>query len=163
MFVLAQGCTEAYPACRGDGVLVCTKSASRKEARLSFCWYTIVTRSISAPVEVHKANNLSNPKPGHTTGGSGRGARRSGRAGSRKIGCQQNYMPGEQRSIVLSKASKPRHFNVSREARTSEILCKPTEEPNQRLTSGLSAVYQRGEKRSLFLAADQWNNAFLSL
>ena len=32
--------------------------------------------------------NLSNPKPKHTMGGSGRSARRSGRAGSGKIGCQ---------------------------------------------------------------------------
>ena len=37
------------------------------------------------------------------------------------------------------------------------------EEHNERLTSGLSAAYQRGEKRSLFLAADQWTDAFLSL
>ena len=63
----------------------------------------------------------------------------------------------------LSKASKTRRFNVSREARTSEILCKPTEKPNQWLTSGLSAVYQRGEKRSLFLAADLWEKAFSSV
>ena len=65
--------------------------------------------------------------------------------------------------IVPSKASKTIRFNVSREARTSEILCKPTEEVNPRLTSGLSPVYQRDEKRSLFLAADQWNDAFSSL
>ena len=71
-----------------------------------------------------------------------------GEAGSRKIGCQQNYSPGKQRSIVLFKASKTRRFNVSREARTSEILCKPTEEPNQRLTSGLSAVHQRFSSRA---------------
>ena len=103
---------------------------------------------------------LSNPKPGHITGGSGRSARRSGRAGSGKIGCQQNYSPRKQKSIVLSKASKGRRFNVSREARTGEILCKPTEEQNQRLTTGLSAVYHRDEKRALFLAAGQWNGAF---
>ena len=60
-------------------------------------------------------------------------------------------------------ASKKRRFNVSPEARTSEILCKPTEEQNQRLTTGLSAVYHRDEKRALFLAAEQWNDAFLSL
>ena len=107
--------------------------------------------------------NLSNPKPGHTTSGSGRGARRSGRAGSGKIGCQQNYSPRKQRSTVPSKASKKRRFNVFPEARTSEILCKQTEEQNQRLTTGLSPVYQRDEKRSLFLAADQWYDAFLSL
>ena len=33
-------------------------------------------------------------------------------------------------------------------------------EQNPRSTSGLSAVYNRGEKRSLFLAADQWTVAF---
>ena len=107
--------------------------------------------------------NLSNPKPGHTTGGSGRSARRSGRAGSGKIGCQQNYSPRKQKSIVPSKPSKKRRFNVSPEARTSEILCKPTEEQNQRLTTGLSAVYHRDEKRALFLAAEQRNDAFLSM
>ena len=105
---------------------------------------------------------LSNPKPGHTTGGSGRSAWRSGRAGSGKIGCQQNYSPKKQKSTVPSKASKKRRFNVSPEAPTSEILCKPTEEQNQRLTTGLSAVYYRDEKRAFFLAAEQWNDAFLS-
>ena len=83
--------------------------------------------------------NLSNPKPGHTTGGSGRSAWRSGRAGSGKIGCQQNYLPRKKKSTVPSKASKKRRLNVSPEARTSEILCKPTEEQNQRLTTGLAA------------------------
>ena len=95
--------------------------------------------------------------------GSGRSARRSGRAGSGKIGCQQNYSPRKQKSIVVSKASKTRRFNVSREARISEILCKPTKEQNQWLTTGLSAVYHRDELRALFLAAGQWNGAFLSL
>ena len=37
------------------------------------------------------------------------------------------------------------------------------EEHNEWLTSGLSAVYQPDEKRSLFLAASQWTDAFLSL
>ena len=87
--------------------------------------------------------DLSNPKPGHTTGGSGRGARRSGRARSGKIGCQLNYSPRKQKFTVPSKASKKCRFNVSPEARTSEILCKPTEEQNDRLTSGLSPVYHR--------------------
>ena len=65
---------------------------------------------------------LSNPKPGHTTGESGQSARRSGRAGSGKIRCQQNYSPRKQKSTVLSKASKKRRFNVSPEART--VVCK---------------------------------------
>ena len=86
---------------------------------------------------------LSNPKPGHITGGSVWGARRSDRAGSGKIGCQQNFSPRKQRSSVPSKASKKRRFNVSSEARNSEFLCKPTEEQNQRLTTGLSPIYHR--------------------
>ena len=44
---------------------------------------------------------------------------------------------------VPSKASQKRRLNVSPEARTSEILCKPTEEQNLRLTRGLSPVYHR--------------------
>ena len=60
-----------------------------------------------------------------------------------KIECQQNHSPRKQRFTVPSKASRKRRCNVSPEARTSEILFKPTEEPNQRLTSGLSPVYQR--------------------
>ena len=50
------------------------------------------------------SENLSNSKPGHTTGRSGPSARRSGRAGLGKIGCQQNYSPRKQ-STVPSKAS----------------------------------------------------------
>ena len=57
--------------------------------------------------------------------------------GEAASGVGQDWMPTElspekPRSIVLSKASKTRRFNVSREARTSEILCKPTEEQNER-------------------------------
>ena len=87
--------------------------------------------------ETGSQSNLSNPKPGHTTGGSGRGARRSGQAGSGKIGCQRNYSPRKQKSTVLSQKTKKCRFNVSPEARTSEILCKPTGEQNHRLTRGL--------------------------
>ena len=102
--------------------------------------------------------NLLNPKPEHTTPGQER---------SGKIGCQHNYLLRKLKSTFHPKASKTRRFNVSPEARTSEILCKPTEEQQSpvdpRFIRGLSAVYQRGKKRSLFLAADQWNDAFLSL
>ena len=80
--------------------------------------------------------NLSNPKPGHTTGGSGRGARRNGRAGSGRIACQQNSSPRKHKSRVPSKESQKRRLSVSPEARTGEILCKPMEEQNPRLTRG---------------------------
>ena len=37
------------------------------------------------------------------------------------------------------------------------------EELNPRMATGSSPVYQRDEKRSFFLAADKWTDAFLSL
>ena len=46
---------------------------------------------------------------------------------------------------------------------SGNILYKPMEERNLRLTTGCSPVFQGDEKRSLFLAADKWNDAFLSL
>ena len=49
--------------------------------------------------------------------------------------------------------------HVREETRTGEIFCKPTEEQNQRLTIGLFAVYHQGEKRALFMSAEQWNDA----
>ena len=104
---------------------------------------------------------MSNPKPAHITGGSGWGVRRGGGAGSSRIGCQQNCWPRTQAFLVPSKASKTRRLNVSPEARTSEILCKSTEEQNPRPTRGLFAVYHRDKNRSLFLAADERADAFL--
>ena len=86
---------------------------------------------------------LSSPKPGHTTGGSGRGARRAGGAGSGRTGCQQNCSPKRKASLAPSKATKTRRLNVPPEARTSEIVCKPMGEQNPRLTRGLSAVHPR--------------------
>ena len=82
--------------------------------------------------------NLSSPKPGHTTGGSRRSARRSGGAGSGRTVRQQNCAPREQSFLALCKASKKHRLNVSPEAQTSEILCKPMEEQNQRFITGSS-------------------------
>ena len=70
--------------------------------------------------------DLSSPKPGHTTSGSGRGARRGGGAGSGRTGCQQNCSPRRQGTLVPSKASKTRRLKVTPEARTSEIKFKPS-------------------------------------
>ena len=103
--------------------------------------------------------HLSISKPGHTTGRSGRGARRGARAGSGSIGCQQNCLPRKQESLVLSKASKTRRLNVSPESRTSEILCKSnagTKSPvDNRFIRGLFSTYQRDRERSSLLAANQ--------
>ena len=104
------------------------------------------------PQNKHKTKhlNLSNPKPGHTTGGSGRGARWGGGAGSGRIGCQQNCLSMRQASLVLSKASKTRRLNVSPEPRTSEILCKPKKEQNPRLTSSpVQQRFNRGTRSAL--------------
>ena len=66
--------------------------------------------------------HLSGPKPGHTTGGSGRGARRGGGAGPGRTGRRQNNTPRRQSSLLPPKASMKCLPNVSPEARTSEIL-----------------------------------------
>ena len=78
--------------------------------------------------------DLSNPKPGDTTGGSGRGARRGGRARSGRIGCQQNCSPRKHKSFVRSKGSKECRLSVSPEARTNATLFKQLEEGNEQLT-----------------------------
>ena len=90
---------------------------------------------------------LPNPKPGHTTGGSGRGARRGGGAGSGRTGCQQKCSPRGRASPVPLKASKTRRLNDPPEARTREIPFKPMEEQNPRLTTGLSAGREVGYGR----------------
>ena len=86
---------------------------------------------------------LSSPKPGHITGGSQWGARRGDGAGSGRTVREQKCAPREQSFFAFSKASRTRRLNVSPEAQTSEILCKPMEEQNPRLTTGTSAVYLR--------------------
>ena len=50
-------------------------------------------------------------------------------------------------------------LNVSSEARTKEILWKPIEEQNERLTLGLSL----GPRALFVLAADQGTEAYLCL
>ena len=109
--------------------------------------------------------HLSNPKPGHTTGGSGRAAHSgaAGHGGPGRMGRRRVSPRRAQPSLVSPRASKTIVLNIFLEARTKETLSKPAEEQNPRLTGGLSAVYQGGEKRSLFLAADQWTDAFSSL
>ena len=88
-------------------------------------------------------NYLSNPKPGHITGGSGRAAHsgaaghgRPGRMGRRRVSPRRAHP-----SLVPPRASKTSVLNISSKARTKGTLCKPAEEQNPRLTSGLSAVY----------------------
>ena len=92
--------------------------------------------------EILFKQNLLNPKLTHTTSRSRRGAPRSGGAESRTTVRKQNCAPREQSFLALSKALKTRRLNVSPEAQTSEILCKPKKEKT-RFTNGLWTVYQR--------------------
>ena len=46
-------------------------------------------------------------------------------------------------ALISSKASNTNRLNVSPEARRNEILCKPMEEQNPRLTTDSSPVYPR--------------------
>ena len=86
---------------------------------------------------------MSIPKSGHTTSGSGRGARRGGGAGSGRTVCQQSCSPRRQGSLVPCKESKTRRLKVFLEARTSEIPCTPNavtkSSVDNRFIRGLSA------------------------
>ena len=79
------------------------------------------SRTCIAPVE----STPVEPKTRTYYGRFGSGRPADGRAGSGRIGCQQNWSPRRQASLVPSRASKTRRLNVFPEARTSEILCKP--------------------------------------
>ena len=87
-------------------------------------------------------SNLTSSKPGHTTGGSGRGGARWG-AGAGRGGAGRDadgsVRPGDSRPSCF-RGSKTNVPNVSPEARTNEILCKPVEEHNERLTRGTTAA-----------------------
>ena len=84
-------------------------------------------------------DDLSNPKPGHTTGGSGRGgARRGSRAGRSRAGrdADESVRPGNNCPPVPSKTSSKPVLNFSSEARIKEILCKPMGDQHPRSTRG---------------------------
>ena len=107
--------------------------------------------------------DLSNPKPGHAAGGSGRGgARRSGvgqdRTGRRRVGS-----PRGEASFLPLRASRTIVLSISREARTSVIQHKSMEGHKECFTRGLSTVYLRDGSRSSFLAGDQLTLAYFSL
>ena len=93
----------------------------------------------------------------------------SGRMAGRRGGAGQDWMPTEQvahdtnvfRILQGIEETSPERLSRSMNKRNS-ILSR-MRELNHRLTGGLSAVYPRDEKRSLFLAADQRTVALLSL
>ena len=112
-----------------------------------------------SPRAYASAVHLSNPKPGHTTGGSGRGETRhgwAGRGGAGRGGSgrRQVCSPSRQLSHLPSWESKTTVLDDFSETRTNEILCKPIEEQNPRLTTGLCAISPWD---------DQWTDAYVSL
>ena len=89
----------------------------------------------------------------------------SGRPAERPEGVGQDWVPTKlfaQVTKVHRTLQSIEDTSLQRLPRSTnnEIPRKPTEKPNQRLTRSSSAVYQQGEKRLLFMAADQYNNAF---
>ena len=94
------------------------------------CWTLHVS---SAP---RRQGSLVEPKPRQTTGGSRRGAQLGGVAGPGRTGRRQSSSPRQQAPIVTPKESKTRPLNEIAEARTSELLFKPTGEHNDQLTAG---------------------------
>ena len=89
------------------------------------------------------------------------GAARRSRAG---LNANKTVRLENKSSLVPSKASKKRRLNVSREARKSEIQCKPNAETkspvDNRIILGISAAHQRDREHSFFLAADQLSESW---
>ena len=79
---------------------------------------------------------------------------RTGRTRCRRVGSPRRHL-----SLLRSRVSKTNVLNVYPGVRANEFKCKPMEEQSERMMSGLSG---REEARSLFLAVDQWTDAFLS-
>ena len=100
------------------------------------------TRPAAPPCDPNRpARGMSESKTRTYHGRVGLGRAAGRRGGSGRTGRRQNSPPRRQASFIPSKASTKCRLNVSPEARTSDILCKPTEEHNERLRTGLLAVY----------------------
>ena len=90
--------------------------------------------------------------PGGTTGRgrAGRDADRTVRPGDKRPSHPLRHRINDAEMTLLKHGQAKSYVNRTREQ-------------NPRLTTGLSAVYHRDEKRSSFLAADQRTDAFLYL
>ena len=101
---------------------------------------TMGVQTVGHPCPQH-LNIPSNPKPGHTTGGSGRsGVRRRGGAGRGGAGRNAGgtVRPGGKPILLPPRASKTTVLIDPPEARTNAIPCKPMGQQNIRLTTGWS-------------------------
>ena len=114
-----------------------------RRSSIDYKYLTLFARSIviMASDFARSTADLLNPKPGHTTGGSGRSARRSGRAVSGKIGCQQNYSPRGKKFTIFEEIAETSPLRLSRSTnkRNSMLTDGGTKSAvDQRFISGLS-------------------------
>ena len=134
-----RGGTEAA-AVRPEHDLLFSTSSAQKTTSWTTLWKHECTKTYVNGIEGH---DLSSPKPGHTTGGSGRGGARRG-SGAGRGGAGQHESPTDRSAQEITvpvafpgkRAKYTTVLNASSEARTKEIPCKPMEEQTPRLTSG---------------------------
>ena len=150
---------KCLPKQKGAGASVTARNEERPSSRGYTNRQPLVRRSSCCLIRftldfIH--SYLSSPKPGHTTGRTGRTAH-SGEAGGRG-GAERGVAgrggagwdgggwmcPGRRRDdaprtkpfILPARAPKTTVLDAPPEARTREILCKPDKEHNVRLTTG---------------------------
>ena len=87
----------------------------------------------------------------------------AGQGGDGQDGTSTGRSAQEITAPLIFQTIEKTALGVSLVARTKETLCKPMEEQNPRLPSGLSTVCLRDDGRSPFLVADQYADAYLSL
>ena len=131
---------------------------------------TIILASIIVQIGFEGARTLIKhlpiPKPGHTTGRSGRSGGWWGGGAGRgvAVGTPTERFAQEPWCFPGFPSIEDICFHNCFFSKTSkQILCKPMGEENVRWTTGLSAVYPRDEGCSSSLAADQCKDAYLSL
>ena len=123
-------------------------------------WHVRVYDSTSVSTGICRVQNPDIPRAGVGAHG---GAAGRGRAG---LDANRNVRPGNNGDSRTLQGIEKNCLNVRTSPQKHEqakSYLNRMWEQNFRLTRGLSAVYHRDEKRSLFLAADQWTVAFLSL
>ena len=101
-------------------------------------FYPNSLRMQGKPTNCGKGPNLSSPKPGHTTGGSGRGGARAGRLGGAGQDRTPTHRSAQDTTDPLAdqgfaQTCPERFFQKHKQRKT--VLCNPTGGQNQRLTT----------------------------
>ena len=89
--------------------------------------------SAHTPLQICRVQNLDIPQS--SRGGAAHGGA-AGRGGAGQDGTPTGRFAQETTDSLPPKASRTNVLNVISEARRNEILCKPIEEHNERLTRG---------------------------